>query len=68
MVRNPCKDCLGRSTYCHCECEKYTEYKKQLQQQKNKKMEENRINNTCYSLVDNRFKYLKKKQVQRGEK
>lgn len=67
MVKNPCKDCVDRSAYCHCDCEKYEEYKNQLQQQKKKEKEQNMISKTCYSLVDNRFRSLKKKQVRRGD-
>ena len=67
-MKNPCKDCTERNIECHCGCDRYKEYKRQLQEVKNKKWEQNKINSTCYTLVDNRFRSLKKKQVKRGEK
>lgn len=67
-MKNPCKDCPDRNSECHCQCDRYIEFKNQLEETKKKKEEQNRINNICSSLVDNRMKSLKKKQVQRGKK
>lgn len=58
----------GRNSECHCDCAKYIEYKKQLEEMKKKKETQNMISNACFSLVDHRLKSLKKKQVQRGMK
>lgn len=69
MAKIPCKkDCPDRNGECHCDCAKYIEYKKQLEEERKKKVEQNMINNTCSALVDHRLKSLKKKQVQRGMK
>jgi hypothetical protein len=69
LMKIPCKrDCPDRNGECHCDCERYIEYKNWLEEMKKKKETQNMISNACFSLVDHRLKSLKKKQVQRGMK
>lgn len=41
MIVNPCKDCTERYVGCHSECEKYAEYRSQIEE-KNRLIHEGR--------------------------
>jgi hypothetical protein len=39
MIKVPCKDCTQRNISCHSDCEKYLEYKRLAQEDKQKRSE-----------------------------
>jgi hypothetical protein len=49
-MRAPCKDCPDRHELCHAHCEKYIEYRKQLDEVREKRMMEAEINSTHYAM------------------
>ena len=40
-MRSPCYQCLNRQMYCHTTCEKYKEYRKEMDKQIQIRMERN---------------------------
>lgn len=55
----PCKGCRDRHQDCHSECEKYKEYRADLDLKNARSKEERHIDSTINNLLFNRLKHHK---------
>lgn len=57
MVTAPCKDCKDRFVGCHSSCDKYKEFRINLDEEREKTREEKKM---IYALYENRTKRVEK--------